>query len=147
LVAAAPKRFARWEKIVLESAQQSRRLRPPRLVSSLDGLPAHVNSPRGIAAPAQAFAQISGSCKILLSERREAQPVREVLRIAKGSLAPLETSAVALAIGPEGGWTDEELAAGRAAGFAEASLGESILRTETAVLASLAILQFVLGGS
>jgi len=51
---------------------------------------------------------------------------------------------VALAIGPEGGWTDEELAAASNAGFAECSLGENILRTETAVIAALAILAYAL---
>jgi len=53
------------------------------------------------------------------------------------------TSAV-LAIGPEGGWTDAELTAARAAGFQDASLGKLILRTETAVVASLAALNFAL---
>lgn len=52
-------------------------------------------------------------------------------------------ASASLAIGPEGGWTDEELHAARAAGFIEASLGENILRTETAVIAALAILGFV----
>ena len=64
-------------------------------------------------------------------------------------LQPLRKSAPALShlpIGPEGGWTDAEIAAARAAGFLEASLGENILRTETAVLASMAILGFALGG-
>ncbi|HYL68227.1 MAG TPA: RsmE family RNA methyltransferase [Candidatus Limnocylindria bacterium] len=52
---------------------------------------------------------------------------------------------MALAIGPEGGWTDDEIASAHAAGFIETSLGENILRTETAVLAALAILRFALG--
>ena len=54
-------------------------------------------------------------------------------------------TSVALAIGPEGGWTEDELALARAAGFHEASLGGNILRTETAVIASLAILNYALG--
>jgi 16S rRNA (uracil1498-N3)-methyltransferase len=49
-----------------------------------------------------------------------------------------------ISIGPEGGWTDAEFSAARSAGFLEASLGELVLRTETAVLASLAILHFAL---
>jgi 16S rRNA (uracil1498-N3)-methyltransferase len=53
-------------------------------------------------------------------------------------------SKISLAIGPEGGWTEDEIALARASGFLEASLGENILRTETAVIASLAVLQFAL---
>lgn len=44
------------------------------------------------------------------------------------------------AIGPEGGFTDDEVAAFRSAGFAVASLGSRILRVETAVPAALAVL-------
>lgn len=149
LVAAAPKRTARWEKIALESAQQSRRLRPPV-----------INAP---VSPDRAFAQSTASRKILLSERTDAQSLRTALEESgslggrsfssdkkalqdRGASAPenraVET--VALAIGPEGGWTDAEIASARGAGFVEASLGENILRTETAVLASMAILGFAL---
>jgi 16S rRNA (uracil1498-N3)-methyltransferase len=53
-------------------------------------------------------------------------------------------SSAALAIGPEGGWTDEEFAAAGEAGFREASMGKMILRTETAVTAALACLNFAL---
>jgi 16S rRNA (uracil1498-N3)-methyltransferase len=51
----------------------------------------------------------------------------------------------AIAIGPEGGWTTEEIAAASAAGFAEVSLGENILRTETAVVAAMAVVSFARG--
>jgi 16S rRNA (uracil1498-N3)-methyltransferase len=50
-----------------------------------------------------------------------------------------------MAIGPEGGWTDAEFESARAAGFVEASLGHLILRTETAVAAGLASVNFALG--
>jgi 16S rRNA (uracil1498-N3)-methyltransferase len=132
LVAAAAKRMARWEKIALESAQQSRRLRPPTFDSPI--------------APEKAFLQCSAGAKILLSERSEAVSLREIL----ANLSPIASSGdavtVALAIGPEGGWTDQEIAAAPAAGFLEASLGENILRTETAVLASTAVIRFALAG-
>jgi 16S rRNA (uracil1498-N3)-methyltransferase len=125
LLAASRKRHSRWETILLESAQQARRLRPPVL-----GAPVR---------PADAFSRSGASVKILLSERRDAKPISEVLR---DSRAPSAT----LAVGPEGGWTDEEVRAARAAGFAEASLSETILRTETAVIAALAVMRFALGG-
>ena len=55
-----------------------------------------------------------------------------------------QPKSVALAIGPEGGWTDEEFADAATAGFREASMGKMILRTETAVTAALANLNFAL---
>ena len=50
-----------------------------------------------------------------------------------------------LAIGPEGGFSDEEIAAATAGGFTAVSLGPRILRTETAVVASLSALQTLWG--
>jgi 16S rRNA (uracil1498-N3)-methyltransferase len=128
LIAAAAKRRDRWQKILVESAQQSRRLRPPAL--------------HEVAKPENVFAQSSAGVKILLSEHRTAPSLRTVL--GRDPDQSKGAPAAALAIGPEGGWTDEEISAAVAAGFAEASLGENILRTETAVLASIAILSFAL---
>jgi 16S rRNA (uracil1498-N3)-methyltransferase len=48
---------------------------------------------------------------------------------------------VALAVGPEGGYTDEEIEQARRAGFVEAKLGPRTLRADTAGLAALACLQ------
>ncbi len=52
---------------------------------------------------------------------------------------------IRLLVGPESGLADEEIEAARAAGFVEASLGPRILRTETAGLAALAVLQSIAG--
>ncbi|MGA3292971.1 MAG: RsmE family RNA methyltransferase [Candidatus Acidiferrales bacterium] len=130
LVAAAIRRHARWEKIVFESAQQSRRLRPPSI--------------REAESPEEAFAHCSAATKILLSERRKAPRINDVLPCGVVAAGAAGITA-ALATGPEGGWTDAEIDAACASGFAEASLGENILRTETALLAAMAILGFVLG--
>jgi 16S rRNA (uracil1498-N3)-methyltransferase len=123
LILAAAKRSSRWRRIMIESAQQSRRLRPPSLAE--------------IAKVEDAFDAAKESVKILLSERVDASPLREILH-------GVSAKEVYLAIGPEGGWTDAEFAAATKNGFREASLGREILRTETAVIASLAILRYAL---
>jgi 16S rRNA (uracil1498-N3)-methyltransferase len=124
LVAAAEKRSERWRKIVLEAAQQSRRVRLPVL--------------QPVAKPEPAFALLADRLGIFLSEWAEAPVLHAVLSNRVASKA-------ALAIGPEGGWTDEERDAALKAGFHEASLGRLILRTETAVIAALASLSYALG--
>jgi 16S rRNA (uracil1498-N3)-methyltransferase len=74
---------------------------------------------------------------LLLSERQSAQPLRTLL-------AQRSAATAALAIGPEGGWTEDEFHAGGKSGFEEASLGSLILRTETAVAACLASINYAL---
>ena len=123
LILAANKRAERWRKILLESAQQSRRLRPPVLTE--------------IAKTEDAFAAANETVKIIVSERADAKPMREILQ-------GVSANEVCLAIGPEGGWTDGEFAAAAKNQYREASLGREILRTETAVIASLAILRYAL---
>ncbi len=147
LIAAAARRRERWQKILLESAQQARRLRPPVL--------------DGIGTPEQAFRKYPKGLKILLSERPEAASLPHILAVRSGGWAlgsnmgvvspaggsprgERDQVSASLAIGPEGGWTDEEIRTATASGFSEASLGKNILRTETAVLASLSILAFAL---
>ncbi len=123
LLSAAPKRADRWKKILLEASQQSRRVRLPVL--------------EPLAKPETAFAAKADVLRVLLSESPDAKPLRAVL-------AGEQQNAAILAIGPEGGWTDGEFAAARESQFREASLGRLILRTETAVVAALASLNFAL---
>ncbi|MGH9734553.1 MAG: RsmE family RNA methyltransferase [Candidatus Acidiferrales bacterium] len=125
LLAAAAKRHARWKKILVESAQQSRRLTQPVLHEAV--------------RPAGAFLASTEPLKILFSERPNTTHIRELLRST-------EVADAAVAIGPEGGWTDAEFAAAGAAQFAEASLGNNILRSETAVMTALAVLEYTFGG-
>ena len=60
---------------------------------------------------------------------------REEVRRKKEEVRNLK---ILLAIGPEGGWTDEEVALLESHGFARYSLGPRILRTDTATIALLA---------
>jgi 16S rRNA (uracil1498-N3)-methyltransferase len=121
LLTAAAKRAARWKKILFESSQQSRRVRLPVLAD--------------LKHASAAFQEEKSERKVILSEKAEAPPLRRVFE-------PGPAKAVALAIGPEGGWTDAEFDLARSAGFAEASLGRLVLRTETAVAAALAAVNY-----
>lgn len=61
-----------------------------------------------------------------------------------GMLPPAREAAprrVTVAVGPEGGWSAEEVIALRAAGFEDLSLGPRVLRAETAALAALVWVQ------
>ena len=124
LLRAAAKRAERWKKILLEASQQSRRVRVPVLGE--------------VAKPESTFASRKDGLRVMLSERATASPLRMVLQ---GQQA---TKAI-IAIGPEGGWTAAEFAAAQSCGFLETSLGRLILRTETAVIAALASLNYALG--
>jgi 16S rRNA (uracil1498-N3)-methyltransferase len=124
LLAAAAKRAQRWQKVLLEASQQSRRVRVPTL--------------NELSKPESAFNGRKEGLRVMLSERPGAPPMRKALESQRSMKA-------ALAIGPEGGWTDAELEAGRQAGFMEASLGQLILRTETAVISALASLNYAMG--
>jgi 16S rRNA (uracil1498-N3)-methyltransferase len=63
-----------------------------------------------------------------------------------GPLKPaLRGSPVLYLIGPEGGWTDPELAAARDAGFEPVSLGPSILKAETAAIVGGALIFYEMG--
>lgn len=118
LVEAAAKRLGRWEKIVHEASEQARRLGPPQILPPVKSK--------------DAFRERAADVKLFLSERREAAPIEQFRPLAR-------PASVALAFGPEGGWTEEEVTAAREAGFQEASLGPLILRAETAVIAALSI--------
>lgn len=116
LAKAAAKRVERWRKIARESSQQARRIAPPEIVDPV--------------ALKKAIQQEQGS-RIVLSESEE----HISLKSALNDCAP----PLALAFGPEGGWSDAELELFNAAGWKPASLGHTILRAETAAIAAVAV--------
>ena len=75
--------------------------------------------------------------KIVLWEK-EGRALREALR----GLHPARVYGM---VGPEGGLTEREIEMAKAAGFIPVKLGQRILRTETAAMALVAILQYELG--
>jgi 16S rRNA (uracil1498-N3)-methyltransferase len=118
LAAATIKRTERWRRIARQAAEQSRRAAPPEIA-------APVELPEALGLP--------GDVRIVLAESEAKALLRDVLE----SL-PQEAEIV-LAVGPEGGWTIEELQSFQQAGWTSASLGRTVLRAETAAIAATAI--------
>ncbi len=127
LTLAAAKRVERWRKIALESAQQSRRDDIPEIA---DPLPL-----------AQWLKEHLDGLRILLSEHERAQSLRTVLQ---EELSPEKN--IYAAIGPEGGWTERELAGFAEHGWQSVSLGPRILRAETAAIVVAAMVNGIVGG-
>src|ERR1700704_54945 len=100
------------------AAEQSRRAVPPEIASP-------VELPEALGLP--------GDVRVVLAESEEKALLRDVLE----SL-PQEAEVV-LAVGPEGGWTVDELQSFHQAGWTSASLGRTVLRAETAAIAATAI--------
>jgi 16S rRNA (uracil1498-N3)-methyltransferase len=119
LEAAAAKRLERWRKIALESSQQARRPTLP-VIEAAEPLA------RVIERPAEQ--------RYFLDEAAGAPALVSLL-----PAMPVRGAAVALLVGPEGGWLDQERAAALAAGWQAASLSHNILRAETAAMAALAV--------
>jgi 16S rRNA (uracil1498-N3)-methyltransferase len=126
LNAAAKKRLERWRRIALQASEQSRRMHPPEILD-----------PVGLKEVA---GKVTGT-RIVLSESEQQKPLKDVLATQmkdQGRETP-NFPGVALAIGPEGGWTDDELQLFQNSGWIAASLGDTILRTETAAIVATAI--------
>jgi 16S rRNA (uracil1498-N3)-methyltransferase len=118
LLKAAAKRVDRWRKIARESSQQSRRVRVPEIRDA-------IRLSEALRGPF--------SLKIRLEENPGAPPLLE------SAQAWDRRSDLAIAIGPEGGWTDEERATMESLGWQPASLGATVLRAETAAIAAAAV--------
>lgn len=116
---AAHKRLERWRRIGVEASQQSRRAHLPEIDE-----PARWRDALSIVADS----------RYALDEDPGARPLATAFPETRKS-----SDTVALLVGPEGGWTDDERAGFTAAGWAPVSLGPSILRAETAALAALAV--------
>jgi len=116
----------RWQRIAIEAAQQSERWDVPTIGAPCTAM-------EFFSTPALA------TLKFILSERGTGQSLGSVPLPA----SPAQT--IALAIGPEGGWRDEELTQADTNGFLPVTLGTRILRAETAALAAVSILQTRLG--
>jgi 16S rRNA (uracil1498-N3)-methyltransferase len=136
LALAAGKRAARWRRIALESSKQSRRTDIPE-----------------IADPTPLTAVLAGETaplRILLSETEQTLTLAAALSAHASLTSQLHHDGwdvnsqpaafrLDLAIGPEGGWTPEEMTLFTTHAWTPVTLGPRILRAETAAIAAIAI--------
>jgi 16S rRNA (uracil1498-N3)-methyltransferase len=118
LARAAQKRGERWQRIALQASEQSRRASVPE-----------ISQPVAL----QTAVTMAEGTRIVLAESEKQMMLKDAL--------PANPAAgqVTMAFGPEGGWTESELKLFDEAGWIAASLGSTILRAETAVIAATAI--------
>jgi 16S rRNA (uracil1498-N3)-methyltransferase len=117
----------RWTKIAREAARQSGRADPPV-----------VATPRAW----EAALALAPTDAVRFCLHTIAPPLGPALRRAIASGVPL-----AFAAGPEGGFTDDEIARAEAAGWHAASIGPFVLRTETVAAAVLGAVRVLTAGS
>jgi 16S rRNA (uracil1498-N3)-methyltransferase len=118
------KKAHRWQHIAVKAVQQSRRAKVPWV---------------GECRP---FQEVLENCKgdglkILLYEKG-GENLKRILR-------KYQPPKIYLMVGPEGGFTQEEVIMAKAVGFIRVKLGQRILRAETAAIAMVGILQYELG--
>ncbi|MDP6675336.1 MAG: 16S rRNA (uracil(1498)-N(3))-methyltransferase [Gammaproteobacteria bacterium] len=118
------KKISHWQKIAISACEQCGRAQIPT-----------IDPP---CKPAIAFAQhVPTDATKLLLDPAGTHAIETELRPGKP---------VVLFIGPEGGLTEDEIATATDAGFRRIRLGPRVLRTETAPITALSIIQFLIGG-
>ena len=133
------KKIQRWNRVSAEAVKQCRRGIVPEVaqpVKTEDMLCDSTGS--GIPDMFKEFDLV-----LFPYENEKGTTIKEVLRAA-GSAADSSPRRVAVVIGPEGGFSDEEADAIVAAGGQSVSLGKTILRTETAGMTALAMIMYEL---
>jgi 16S rRNA (uracil1498-N3)-methyltransferase len=119
------RRYHRWEKITIEACKQCGRTTVPKV------------------EPLQNYSEMLGMTSsdalCLILWEKEGQGLKAVLKESKGK------TKIFFMVGPEGGITDEEAEEAKKAGFIPITLGKRILRSETAGLCLLSVLQYEWG--
>ena len=122
------KKAARWQKVACEAVKQCRR-----------GVVPEVAGATPFSATVDAFGAGGFDMAIFPYENEEKYSIKDALRNIAVSPRTL-----AVAIGPEGGYSDEEAEALKAVGAKSVSLGKAVLRTETAGPAAIAMIMYEL---
>jgi len=122
-------RLPRWQKIALEACKQCNRPKPP-----------DINPTKDLKELLSGSGEDGHDLKLIFWENKEGQkPVWEIFALLK------EIHSVMILIGPEGGFSTDEVGQAIDAGYEPVTMGTRILRAETAVIAAVSILQHELG--
>jgi len=122
---AVQKKSHRWPEVVRKAAIQCRRAAIPGLGPVLEWQ--------------EMLAELEGvEIKLILAEKGGSWSMREALKQAR-------VQQVALVVGPEGGFSTEEVEDARSRGILPVTLGARILRTETAALVGATLVQGIVG--
>jgi 16S rRNA (uracil1498-N3)-methyltransferase len=130
-------KVGRWRKIALSASQQSGRDRIPDIYDPID-FDKFISKKFSLLEKGL-DRKLPLKC-LIFSEGENDRNLKKVLSEIKN-----EAHKIILLIGPEGGFSKKEVTAAVDNGFIEVSLGPRILRTETAPLAALSIIQYELG--
>jgi 16S rRNA (uracil1498-N3)-methyltransferase len=123
LAAAAAKRVERWRRLVQQAAEQSRQSSAPEVKGPIK---------------LKELLALTAERRIVLSEIEQKLMLKDAI--------PQQSHSVLLAFGPEGGWKEQEVESFREASWVIASLGSTVLRAETAVIAAVAVAASILNG-
>jgi 16S rRNA (uracil1498-N3)-methyltransferase len=157
LAQSSAKRADRWRRIALEASKQSRRTTIPEIADPIPLKPAlqHETTPtRILLSETEQTLTLTAALKNSQSHREPGPPARAFARwggegwdvdrqtvgdpaSGPSDLSPRITHAIA--IGPEGGWTPEEISLFTQHQWQPVTLGPRILRAETAAIAAIAI--------
>ena len=121
-------KLSRWQNIATEAARQCGRADIPKItgILSFDEMLAYSGRE---------------DLKVIFWEEESEKGIKDVLHDKKNDMA----RCISLVIGPEGGFTKEEVCRAVKMGFISVSLGRNILKVETAVLSILSIIQYEMG--
>jgi 16S rRNA (uracil1498-N3)-methyltransferase len=127
------RRLQRWRRISLEALKQCGRRKLVEISAPLT-LKEFISAGRLESASGVSLKAVG-----LVFSERGGMPIEQALGLASDEIA-----AVAL-IGPEGGWSGQELALMERCGYKSVTLGPRVLRTETAAIVALTLIQHALG--
>ncbi|MBI4685560.1 MAG: 16S rRNA (uracil(1498)-N(3))-methyltransferase [Nitrospirae bacterium] len=135
------RKVQRWRKIAEEAARQSGRSMVPVVREPIEL--------RALLKPTghgETGTQRNGEMKGFILWEEGGLPLKDaILKISFSQIRPFTDSPIHVLIGPEGGFTKEEIDIASSKGLTITSLGRRILRAETAAISAVTLIQYLLG--